>query len=302
MNERVVSNAAALCVIRDAVEMVPLLTGHYLRLGFGRVSFVDDGSTDGTFEALECIAAKTTRVSVTRVLNDQFVQSSLASDAANALIDEGYRFVLPFDSDEFWHLSSSDVKELARYDAPAQFVGTLINFVQSRHISVPRRFSLLSVRYRVGAGPKSNRSKVLRFETPWILKAGQKVCFWSRDPVVLGRGYHKLKGNVGDRLERGFQIFHLPLRSKYELTKRGLNYEVRRDPGRRPRESWQSRFHREVALSGRTDDVWAANSSERAGRLDAYGRSIPLVRDTRLRRVFLMAATYMRLKFWHRAL
>ena len=300
MNEQVVSNAAALCVLRDAVEMVPLLTGHYLRIGFGRVSFVDDGWTDGTFETLERIAAKTIRVSVTRVINDRFRQSSLASTAANALIDEGYTFVLPFDSDEFWHLSSSDIEELTQHDAPAQFVGKLIDFVQSRHISVPRRFSLLSARYRVGEGTKSNMSKVLKFETPWILNAGKKICFWSRDHVVLG--YHKLKGNVGDRLERGFQIFHLPLRSKYELTKRGLNYAVRIDPGRRPRQSWQSRFHRRVVLSGRTDDVWAANSSDRAGRLPAYGRPIPLVRDTRLCRVFLMAATYMRLKFWHPAL
>ena len=293
MQDTVVANAAAICVIRDAVDMVSLLCGHYLRLGFGRVSFVDDGSTDGTYEALARMAQRTRRVSVTRVVEDRFLQATLVTAAANSLIEEGFRFIVPFDSDEFWHLSAGDVRRLATRDAPGQVACSTSNFVQSRRVSTPRRFSLFSVRYRVGANAKASRAGVLNFEQAWVAKTYRKVCFWTQKPVVIGRGYHRVKGVPADSPERGFEIFHLPLRSKYELVKRAVNYEPRRDPARKQSESWQSRFHREVVESGRTDAVWAANSADRTGCLDVYGRRVQLVRDNRLRHVLLLAALYV---------
>jgi hypothetical protein len=189
-----VNTAAALCVIRDAVDMVPILCGHYLRLGFGRVAFVDDGSTDGTSEALAQIAAKTRRVAVTRVRQDRFRQAELATAAANDLIDDGHRFVLPFDSDELWHLSGSGLRDLARRRAPAQVVGKQTNFVQCRSVSTARRFSLLSVRYRVRDGIKANRKAVLNFEMPWVVRGGTKLGFWSNEHVALGKGFTASRG------------------------------------------------------------------------------------------------------------
>ena len=61
-------------MLRDARDIVGLLCGHYLRIGFARLSFVDDGSTDGTFEFLSALSRREPRVSVTRVVSPTFDQ------------------------------------------------------------------------------------------------------------------------------------------------------------------------------------------------------------------------------------
>ena len=97
---------AGICFLRDAVDLVPFLCGHYLRVGFDHLHFVDDGSTDGTHELLSQFAARTDRVSVRKVIKDSDQQSELMSAAANTMILDGYQVVVPFDADEFWHFTA----------------------------------------------------------------------------------------------------------------------------------------------------------------------------------------------------
>jgi len=56
------SSVAGICVIRDAADLAPFLCGHYLRAGFAHIAFVDDGSSDGTFQILKRISERTARV------------------------------------------------------------------------------------------------------------------------------------------------------------------------------------------------------------------------------------------------
>jgi len=37
---------AGICLVRNAVDLVPFLCGHYLRCRFAHLHFVDDGSHD----------------------------------------------------------------------------------------------------------------------------------------------------------------------------------------------------------------------------------------------------------------
>jgi hypothetical protein len=161
-----IQNAAALCVICDAVDMAPLLCGHYLRLGFGRVVFVDDGSSDGTLEVLAQVATTTQRVAVTRLRQDRFGQAELATAEANDLIDDGYQFVLPFDSDELWHLSNARLRDLARQRTPLQALEKQTNFIQCR--SVPTANTGSPSEY---ASIEQTMSPVaLRAVTDWIVR------------------------------------------------------------------------------------------------------------------------------------
>ncbi|MFT0861293.1 hypothetical protein [Ancylobacter sp. G4_0304] len=125
-----------------------------------------------------------------------------------------------------------------------------------------------------------------------------KIAIWSEHPVRFDRGQHMLVDGpqIRDPLER--QIFHLPLRAQSEITKRALNYEARRRALREDDAvSWQSRFHEKATLDGLSASVWAANSADRAGRLDVYGRPEELVRDVRLRRLLLAAALHIALRY-----
>jgi glycosyltransferase involved in cell wall biosynthesis len=288
------SDVAGLCVVRDSADIVPLLCGHYLRLGFGHIEFVDDGSTDGTFELLKEISEKTGRVSVRQVTNENFEQAALVTDAANRLIDGGYRLIFPFDADEFWYMSQKDVQRLAARHEPRCIIARLTNFIQSRRVTHPGPLSLFPVRYRVSDEMTATIDEVVGYQKPWVVFPDRpKIGFWARNHVAIVLGQHDLESESTRRDEQSFEIFHLPFRNRSELTKRALNYEPRRARERIGTSSWQSKFHRDVVLADRSDEVWAANSADSCGRLDAYGKPVQLVRDNRLRNALIRAASYM---------
>src|SRR5205085_12384235 len=112
---------AGACIIRDAVDLVPYLCGHYLRGGFAHIAFVDDGSRDGTFELLKKIAHRTGRVSVRQVRSDVYDQSALMTEAANGLIQQGYSIIIPFDADEFWNADASEFERMSQSMPEALF-------------------------------------------------------------------------------------------------------------------------------------------------------------------------------------
>jgi hypothetical protein len=120
--------------------------------------------------------------------------------------------------------------------------------------------------------------------------------------VRFGTGQHEAYIENDDKEETTFKniegttfdVFHVPLRYKSELTKRGLNYEPRRAPVRKgPAKGWQGPFHRDVVLANRTDEVWAANSAGRDGFLDVYGKPIRLIPDRRLQKLLLLSFLYL---------
>jgi hypothetical protein len=76
-------NVAGVCVVRDSRDIIPFICGHYLRAGFGHIAFIDDGSSDGTFEFLTTLRRRTDRVSVRSVMRDGFEQPDLMNESAN---------------------------------------------------------------------------------------------------------------------------------------------------------------------------------------------------------------------------
>jgi hypothetical protein len=294
----VAESVAGVCIVRDARDLIPFLCGHYLRIGFGHVAFIDDGSSDGTFEFLSRLAGRTLRVSVKRVFEDQCYQSAHITETANALIAAGYEIIVPFDADEFWCVEAHRLEELLATQSNIAFNGEWVNFVQARKHLLPRPFDLFGMTFRAPALADANRTNVTGFLRPFVSYVEKKVAFKTNSAVELGLGQHVLLSGPAKFCDKIFEIFHLPIRSRCEIEKRGLNYEPRRakirtDPG----ESWQSAFHREIVLAGKADAVWAANSADRNGRLDVYGTPQELMRDERLRHLLILAATHVLVHF-----
>jgi hypothetical protein len=289
---------AGVCVLRNSVDLVPFLCGHYLRAGFARLHFIDDGSYDGTFEYLTKVAQRTGRVSVTQVHNKILTQKVLMNEAANALIAAGYPIIVPFDADEFWAADAGAFAcQLASVETGVLF-GRWINFVQARRSFASRWHRLPDMRFQTSNLSLSGREGVSGYRQSFVCVSAMKVAFKACAPVELSLGQHSLGGIQRHDDIHPFDIFHLPLRSRNEIVKRGLDYEPRRAPVRiDPGESWQSAFHAKAVADDKVDAVWAANSYDANGRLDIYGVKMGLLPDNRLRSTLARAAWYLFSRF-----
>jgi hypothetical protein len=274
--------------------LVPFLCGHYLRVGFDQLSFVDDGSSDGTFEFLSELSRRTKRVRVRQVISDQCRAAELMTEGANELVARGYRLIVPFDADEFWNITANDLDRLHVLSGEGRFFGRWINFVQKTALTSPRAFGLFQMKSRAPSLSDTGRDTVTTFRRPFVCLTVRKVAFKTSRCVQIGLGQHGLSKNVAELDQGELEIFHLPLRYRSEITKRGVNYEPRRAGLRKgPGESWQSAFHREVVLTNRIDEVWKANSANENGQLNNYGKPVDLISDNRLRRMLLRASFYL---------
>jgi Glycosyl transferase family 2 len=289
---------AGICFIRDAIDIVPFLCGHYLRVGFHHLSFVDDGSSDGTFELLSKLSHRTKSVSVRQVSYATDRQPELMTDAANALIAAGYQIIVPFDADEFWSITAKKIDRMCSMETEVVFFGRWQNFVQDHNITCPRPFGLFHIKNRVPTIGDVNRESVTAFKRPFVCYSESKVAFKTGGQIQLSRGQHRLIKGPLRTIDTNLEIFHVPLRYRSEILKRALNYEPRQASRRtNPQDNWQSAFHAHVAMSGRIDDVWAANSARRDGTLNAYGEPVWLVPDNRLRMLLVCAWTYFMIRW-----
>ena len=128
---RIAKGVAGICIVRNARDLIGLTGGHYLRMGLGHIRFIDDESSDGTYDLLLRLASKERRISVSQVTHGEFRQAELMSEAANELICRGFSIILPFDVDEFWNVSGPMLEKRYAADPEITFNGKWINFVQS---------------------------------------------------------------------------------------------------------------------------------------------------------------------------
>jgi Glycosyl transferase family 2 len=288
-DRRCAGNVAGVCIVRNAVDLAPFLCGHYLGFGFAHLAFIDDGSSDGTFEYLSKIANRTGRVSVRQVHYETFEQQTLMTESLNALIAAGYSIIVPFDADEFWNVDAAQFERLSDSVPEQLFSAKWVNFVQARRCQVSSRLGLLNMVYRASATMLANKESIIRHSQSFVCLPATKIAFKTRGNVEISRGQHELLKGPDELCQLELEIFHLPLRSRQEVIERALN-ERRRAPKRPHTDiSWQSKFHSDTVAAGNVDAVWAANSYDAQGRLDVYGKPMNLIRDMRLRRLLIRA-------------
>jgi hypothetical protein len=290
VSDRVVPRTAGVLVVRDALDVTPLVIGHHLRVGIERIHVIDDGSSDGTSEFLDEMARRTPRVTHHRVLGQDDPQLETVSEASNRLIEEGARLVVPFDADEFWDVTADQLEAWVSDDRPRSLTSHWINFAQARENTYPRTAGMLDVRHRAELDDAATEEAVGAFRASFLQYGPiPKAMVRAHAPVAFSRGQHDvhLVGEPGllPREPAGVDVLHVPLRWKSELTKRAFNSEPRRARQRaHAGDSWQSLFHLRVVEEQRDDEVWAANSADASGHLDVYGRRVALVPDDRVHR------------------
>lgn len=153
-------SVAGACVLRDCVDIVPFLCGHYLRTGFAHLAFIDDGSSDGTCELLQRIAKRTPRVSVKQVHLESFEQPALMTEAVNELVAAGHSIIVPFDCDEFWDAHSATFRSVLASSTEAVVEGQWVNFVQRRSVLASTPLGLFGAIHRAPRRPDAGQETI----------------------------------------------------------------------------------------------------------------------------------------------
>ena len=290
----------AVAIVRNAVDLAPLTALHHVLIGAETVWVIDNGSSDGTYEALRDLAMKVPGLRVDRD-DGPFDQARMATEMANALLREGHRLIVPFDSDECWDLS---IPRLARFMARNQVnavTGNVVNYVQARGVLEPTATSWRSANRRVeqpmdpgdlrGSLKEERHSFVQLIFIPKMLAApppGAQVSVRKGAHVVAYEGRTVLPW-------RRVACLHLPLRAASELEKRVRDYKDRHAPFRAdPEFGWRLNYWSEMLASGKIEREWAANSYAPDGTLDVFGNPAPTIRDDRLVRYLRRADLFAR--------
>jgi hypothetical protein len=284
----------AVCVARNAEDIIAFSVLHHLLAGVDRCVVVDNGSSDRTAEILQAIARRTGRVEVVDDCGPSFGQADIVNRVVNEFTERGETLVIPFDADEFWTVTRADLARNAGRPAGALRC-PVINFVQSRAAAVPSRWSWLRAYRRARVVPGDERALVLARRHSFVeVSFSPKVIFRAAGRVELGVGAHSVRFDGATSEARdGVACLHLPLRARVELIKRAYDYEPRRAPLRSdPGQSWQSFYWWQEVGRGRTEDEWRANSYDRQGNLDVFGRRVPTFRDFGLVRLLCRAYAY----------
>jgi hypothetical protein len=281
--------AAAIAIVRNAVDIAPLTALHHWLLGCERVWVIDNGSTDGTYEALLKLQG---RIKGLRVDRDPgpFNQAGWTSDMANALLSEGFQLIIPFDADECWNIALAAVARSMRRRAANVICAPVVNYVQSRTVlqadigawrhatrRVPRAYKTAP---HVSVVMRKGRLAFLEHAFPRkVLLAPPRGV---RVHIVKGAHEVEFEGvKVANR--RNFACLHLPLRAASELEKRVVDYRARHKPFRvDPKGGQRLEYWAEMLASGSIQREWAANSYDEEGMLDVYGERRPTIEDTRM--------------------
>ena len=290
----------ALAIVRNAVDLAPLTALHHVLIGAETVWVIDNGSSDGTYELLRELAAKVPRLRVDRD-DGPFDQARMASDMANALLREGHRLLVPFDSDECWDLS---IPRLARFMARNQVnavIGNVVNYVQARSVLAPTSTSwqLASRRVERPMDPGDLRGSLKEERHSFVQLIFIPKMLVAPPPgarVAVRKGAHVI-GYEGRTVMpwRRVACLHLPLRAASELEKRVRDYKDRHAPFRAdPAFGWRLNYWSEMLASGKIEREWAANAYAPDGTLDIFGRPAPTIRDDRLVRYLRRADLYLK--------
>lgn len=108
---RVAGSVWGVSVVRDEADVIAAVLRHHLDQGLAGLIVADNGSTDGTWEIVQRLAAADPRVHPFRDTWPRHDQSEKISRLARLAGRAGADWVVPFDGDEFWFARGGTLAE-----------------------------------------------------------------------------------------------------------------------------------------------------------------------------------------------
>ncbi len=285
-----------LYLVRNEVDIVEVNLRHHFATGIDEAIVIDNGSTDGTLEAIAELAEELPIQLSSEV--GHIYQGERVTRLARFAASQGADWVLPIDADELWVASGTPLRQVleeAPADARALFV-EVVNFVQRRDVLVtgPGVLATMTMRPAQVVGTAEEASSLVRSGAAgWIEIAYAPKCVHRASPELrIGPGNH-LSGIAGGQPTDRLTCLHAPIRARSVLTLK-LDHGRRALEERSPAEAaWHVKRWWQMARDGTLDREWEALSYQ-DGAITVAGARHELVPDDRLRRAVEAVAPQVR--------
>lgn len=198
----------AVSLVKNEVDVVPQSIVHLLEQGVDQVLVADNGSTDGTYEALQEISSSCP-VIVARDRLAAFYQAEKVTLLAEVARRAGADWVVPFDADEFWFARGCLLADRLRTLGADVAQATLHNLFPTAPMAAVDRAQA----FRLDTAPSRQ----------------PKVAYRTHRMAALGMGNHGVD-RTGERW-RGLFIAHLPWRSRTQLQRKATQGKTALDAG-----------------------------------------------------------------------
>jgi hypothetical protein len=187
----------AVSMVRNEVDIVGDVVRHLRRQGVDHVVISDHGSTDGTRELLEELAATDPHVHVVLDVEPVFYQSEKITYLARRAWRAGADWVIPFDGDEYWFARDVPLADFLRATGDDVVFGAFHHMVKT------------------SAGPAEPDATYLLDPVPAF---PSKVAFRSHPLAVVIPGNHDV-ARVGRR-GHGLYVAHAQYRDVAQVARK----------------------------------------------------------------------------------
>ncbi len=274
---------------RNEIDVVLFNVIHHLDvIGFDRFLVGDNGSTDGSREALRRLEKQDPRLLVMD-MPGSYDQAARVNALYQIAVDSGADWIVPLDADEFIALKPGQLKRLLSASSELAVHMKVRNFAQRRSARRKRMHALATMCYFVP--PKATLQEAMDFVI------GGKIAFvesvyppkyiWRSDKsLVINKGNHGANKQISD-IRLSIDLNHVPLRSYGALVER--EKRISRLEDGIVEQSW----HIKRLASVDMDDEWMRNSFTN-GHLDVKGNRHPLTFDPFFIKVFIKHAIRIR--------
>lgn len=275
---------------RNELDVILFNILHHLEtVGFDEIIVGDNGSTDGSFQALQFLAAKDPRLRVISMPGD-FDQARRTNELFQVALGRGADWVCPLDADEFIGVSKKSFRNtLTQCKDPAVEL-VIRNFVQNRRVQRKRMWGIFSMVYV--ARPLGAREEAQELVTSgkigFVEMAYPPKYIWRADPgLIIHKGNHGSSVSLPSSLPEIY-LNHVPMRQKSSVAARAkLISRIEKGSGKNT--SWHLRRLADIDV----DEEWRRNSA-RFGAIDVSGTGRYLILDLFFAGVFIRHAVKVR--------
>lgn len=275
---------------RNEIDIVLYNALYHLRsVGFDRLIVGDNGSSDGSKEALQRLEKREPRLSVLD-MPGEYQQAMRVNELYQIAIADGADWIIPLDADELLQTNRRLLEETLHRAAGAGVEMNIRNFVQSRRAKSRRMSGIASVLRAAKARGSSTEAYdlVSSGRIGFVEMTYPMKYIWraNRD-LVIGKGNHGGENVDLNDISEAIVLNHIPLRSKSAIVER-----IQRIERLEPYDQGIS-WHIKRLANVDIDEEWRRNSARR-GAVEVNGMRRRLSFDPFFLKVFLKYAFAVR--------